>query len=707
MQKQNERKMIVKENYDFTDWFEQRGLKQLGYQSEKMNEVIQSIATQELPTVFAACPSAGKTLMSICMIDTILKDNPDFRVLVLAHGTNVLRSQYAEEVAGANPDFTYCEVTSKQDMEQCTAQVVVAIPQSIRTIKNMPKFDLIVVDEAHQFYFAEMVQTIIRKTKAKYQLMLTGTPSVFILNEFPLITVTVNEILDYDMVEDLTVVVASSNYRTRREDFNQNGDIREDFFTNQEQQTNNTLDDFLGVLESKLKSVLKEFTALEAGVSTLTGWNLALKKLDKTMIVARSQEQARQIRNYFWKKKVDVALSTSDTDSTSSEIQRFKDDKDCRILIVVGRGILGFSFPRMINVVDMSGTQNIDRIFQLMCRVIRKHPEGRKKFFFKIAPKDLEHNYEYIMTATMCLCDETYYTKYNGENFLDLEIPVVRTPRAPREPGDEDEPREPRERQGRDIRPVEFLGLPEGIRFFKDLLHMDHSSAMVNHSYAKIKEVKYLLGEYDKAPHNYWTKEKCQEDGLLYNTKNEWRINSAAYQIARQYGPEFFRECTKHMTGNQRYTDEDLIEICKKYSTADEWNKDDAKSLLAARRRKNVWVECEKMLKKVKQSNNFFRGNKENVLAEAKKHKTKSAWSKASSASYEEARKNGYLDEACAHMEQKEKPKGWWSSKENVFETLKDESVKTINEWSRKYNGAANSAKKNGWYEECKKYFKK
>ena len=85
--------METQNNYNFTQWFETRNLKQLGYQSEKMQQVITSIANQELPTVFAACPSAGKTLMSICMIDTILKDNPNFRVLVLAHGTTVLRSQ--------------------------------------------------------------------------------------------------------------------------------------------------------------------------------------------------------------------------------------------------------------------------------------------------------------------------------------------------------------------------------------------------------------------------------------------------------------------------------------------------------------------------------------------------------------------------------------------------------------------------------------
>jgi len=693
--------METKINYDFSEWFAKRNLKQLGYQAEKMQTVITSLATQELPTVFAACPSAGKTLMSICMIDTILKDNPDFRVLVLAHGTNVLRSQYYEEIVGANPDFTHCEITRKREMDECDAQVVVTIPQSIKGVKKLPKFDMVVVDEAHQFYFADMVQNIIRQAGVKHQLMLTGTPSIFILNEFPLITITVNEILDYDMVEDLTVVVASSNYKMNRTDFNASGEVREDYQF-QEQETINTLNDFLGVLVNKLKSVLKEFTSIEAGVSALTGWHLPLKALDKTMIVARSQEQARQIRNYFMSKNINVALSTSDTDSTSSEIQRFKDDEDCRVLIVVGRGILGFSFTRMINVVDMSGTQNIDRIFQLMCRVIRKHPDGRKKFFFKIAPKDLEHNYEYIMTATMCLCDESYYTKYNGENFLDLEIPVVRTPRSPREPREPGEPGEPRQRRETGIQPVEFLGLPEGIRFFKDLLHKDNGEAMVNHSFAKIREVKYLLGEYQVLPMGWWTKERCIEEAAKYNSPNEWKINSGGSEnIARKNG--WFDECISHMTNytpKGYWTKERCIEEAKKYKRVREWQKSSGGSFNVAR--KNGWLEeCTAHIVYVKQGH---WNDKNNCIEEAKKYNSKTEWQLGSSSSYQWARKNGWLEECTVHMVIKNKPRGYWIKERCIEEAKK---YKSIGEWTKASSGSLDAAQKNGWFEECKKYLNK
>jgi len=40
-------------------------------------------------------------------------------------------------------------------------------------------FDVLIVDEAHHYYFAEMIQSIIRHFNFKKQLLLTGTPAPF------------------------------------------------------------------------------------------------------------------------------------------------------------------------------------------------------------------------------------------------------------------------------------------------------------------------------------------------------------------------------------------------------------------------------------------------------------------------------------------------------------------------------------------------
>jgi len=47
------------------------------------------------------------------------------------------------------------------------------------------------------------------------------------------------------------------------------------------------------------------------------------------------------------------------------EFERFKEDDDVLILIVVGRGILGFDNPKLVTVIDFTGSRNINRIFRI------------------------------------------------------------------------------------------------------------------------------------------------------------------------------------------------------------------------------------------------------------------------------------------------------------------------------------------------------
>ena len=44
----------------------------------------------------------------------------------------------------------------------------------------------------------------------------------------------------------------------------------------------------------------------------------------------------------------------------------------------------------------------------------------------------------------------------------------------------------------------------------------------------------------------YWTKERCDEDALKYNSRSEWnKNNSSAYSAAHKNG--WLDECCKHM----------------------------------------------------------------------------------------------------------------------------------------------------------------
>jgi len=96
--------------------------------------------------------------MSIALIEFYLKLNSKSKVLILTHGTSVLRTQYYDEIQQLKPDFNTSLLTSKHDYENVknNHDVVVAIPQSLPNVKDINKndFDYVVVDETHEIFFA-------------------------------------------------------------------------------------------------------------------------------------------------------------------------------------------------------------------------------------------------------------------------------------------------------------------------------------------------------------------------------------------------------------------------------------------------------------------------------------------------------------------------------------------------------------------------
>ena len=110
----------------------------------------------------------------------------------------------------------------------------------------------------------------------------------------------------------------------------------------------------------------------------------------------------------------------------SCEIKRFVSTPDCKILIVVARGVLGFNMPELGSVIDMTGSHNIDRLFQLMSRVIRKHPEVKKKLFLKLTNKETYAKTYFFMSASVSLCLRDNFEKYDGtiKSLMNLNVVV-------------------------------------------------------------------------------------------------------------------------------------------------------------------------------------------------------------------------------------------------------------------------------------------
>ena len=90
-----------------------------------------------------------------------------------------------------------------------------------------------------------------------------------------------------------------------------------------------------------------------------------------------------------------------------------------------------------------------------------------------------------------------------------------------------------------------------------------------------------------------------------------------------------------------------------------------------------------------------WKWTKEAVLADALKYSSKSEWRKNSRA-YAIATRQGWLDEACTHMQV------LWTAKWNKDAVLADAlKYQARGEWENNSSGAVASAKRNGWYEEA------
>lgn len=531
------------------EWFIKRGLKVLQYQENVLGNIKQSMSTQDV-VILAACPSAGKTIMSIFTIEDYLNQHPTHKVLVLTHGTTILRTQFCEVLDETKPNFSSNLVETYSDYNS-NKQVNVCLPQTL-TGHTLSHIDLLVVDEAHQFYFANMVQDIIKQTTPSKQLLLTGTPSIFIQKNYPIIPIPLMTIYEEGMVADVRVEIATSSYNFDIiKDYNEDRELKSDIeFVGAE--TKKTLDELLSKIVAKLSD--------NRNIRT---WSQTLVELKKTMFACRTQKQAIQIKQYFEAIGINSALSISDTDSNSSEIQRFKSENECLILIVVGRGILGFNYTRLVNIVDMTTSQNIDRIYQLFSRVVRKHPDGLQKLFFKIAPTGKSDYYKYIMSGVLALTSEEFFTKYNGKNFDDLKIPVIKVKNEKKNLNNYKI-----RNNNKKYEPVNFSDLPV-FEFFKNIYSGDKT--LNTYTLANIADVRAEF--LSRKPSGFWTLDKCMKSAKPFGTPIIWKIEDfEAYQASKYYG--WYNECIKHMTMIY-HLQTVCMRVAEKYSNVKDWQKKD------------------------------------------------------------------------------------------------------------------------------------
>lgn len=368
--------------------------------------------------VLASCPSSGKTFIAL----EYVRRNPEKNFLIIPHATTVLKNQWLEEASGIK-------------------NIKIELPHSLYK-KDLKHYHTIIIDEAHEFSEASMVQEIIKKTKPKKILYLTGTPSKFILRKVPC-HVLAAESLVPDYISDLYFGLFSTSADLKPKDFGQELDLLKEKGIKLVNSAEDDLNSLVKAMLSRLKST--NFFKSSPLTSKVSNFSL-FSELGKTMIACHSQEQLKVIERILKKNNVKVTSSFAKDDDDSHNISNFEKD-DNNVLLVLRRGILGYNMTSLVNVVDMTGTNNINRIYQLYARVMRKSSEHPLKYFFKLTTTADMQVTKFYMNAAIHLMRYDFISKYNGKNLDEMEVKVLRQrkkkPKKQKPPGPPEPPVDP------------------------------------------------------------------------------------------------------------------------------------------------------------------------------------------------------------------------------------------------------------------------
>lgn len=198
-----------------------------------------------------------------------------------------------------------------------------------------------------------------------------------------------------------------------------------------------------------------------------------------------------------------------------------------------------------------------------------------------------------------------------------------------------------------------------------------------------------------------WTKESVKKEARKYESKSVFiKMSRGAANAARRMG--IWEEVCSHMKvyiPSNKWTKGRCKSMAIKCKTRGEFQDKHVGAYQAAHR--NGWLDelCVHMVSYKKPCGYW---TKERCMLEAKKYKTRNSFQKYSSGAYNAAWGKKWLDEICSHMELAYVPRDYWTKEICFNEAKKFNSRKEFRFYSL---NAYLASRRNGWLDEiCAHY---
>lgn len=405
-------------------WFSERNLQVRDYQVKNVGAMFKT--TMEKILLFDAT-GAGKTTEANCFMDIYREFNPGHNILVLAHGSKVIKGNFVDSLSKLKPNFVAHVIngdmdtetdlikpmTPGQDLPSGDGIVIISLPQNHSKI-NTRKFDLIIVDEPHEFYGAVNVQKIMKHSEPKKRILMTATPRKFLKNkdEYEWLGTDLYTLRELGFACNIKAMLALT--AARKFDINKDYD-------NDQVKNNIHLDVNAGLEAAMVKCIaflrnplMTKITFGGKARGVISGMNSVFTELQKTIIYSKNVEHADDLWKVLSSRGIKTSISHHKEHIPASIINAFRTD-DTEVLVVVNMARLGFNFENLYNIIDFTFTMNCDIINQMMGRLARnpdKEKDKGEKLFIKIVPANLAGFYYDVLTLSLHLLDKDFMMKY-------------------------------------------------------------------------------------------------------------------------------------------------------------------------------------------------------------------------------------------------------------------------------------------------------
>lgn len=347
------------------------------YQPIAAKAVLEMALSQDyIASILAASPGSGKSTIIIHALNEFFERYVTARVVILTHNQNILKDQMIENFENPNVEIKFSFGSFGSN-----SQVEIGIPSDASKISKM---DLLVVDECHQYYWEAMVDAIVDKFSPSYQILMTGSPSYFI---------------KYNNAVDNSIKVGKKFGMY----FIAANDLMEGVFS---------AIDIDVVRFEKGKTIDKINAVFERAEEE--EYNMS-----KVMWACKDIKEAKAVAYYLKHEfNYNVFISTSENDADNEQIQEFIAAKD-GVLIVVNKGILGFSDVNITALVDFKCSKDLDNRNQFFARGLRVHPEGIRKAYISTATTRGWQREGQIINQMVSLMDREVFMNYDGTPLKD------------------------------------------------------------------------------------------------------------------------------------------------------------------------------------------------------------------------------------------------------------------------------------------------